>query len=203
MAETTDISAETVERRAAALDRGHHYVLDVEIPTQGREHRETAKMLRTLRAALTEAELANQEKWSELAKARLQSAAPDGKGGFMIRIQAGIVPLIAEMLSAHMDDAGAENYLGLQFDHPKKGSLMVTIQRVDGLTPEQVCAAVRTERDAARRDLAAAREALDEARQQLEYLDSRWPTGTTPTTLVRIAAALAPPAPDAARESVP
>lgn len=38
--------------------------------------------------------------------------------------------------------------------------------------------------------LQAAVEALEEARLQLEYLDSRNPTGTTPTTLTRIATAL-------------
>jgi hypothetical protein len=31
-------------------------------------------------------------------------------------------------------------------------------------------------------------EALEEARLQLEYLDGRWPTGTTPAILARIAA---------------
>lgn len=34
------------------------------------------------------------------------------------------------------------------------------------------------------------RGALNDARLQLEYMESRWPTGTTPTILVRIDAAL-------------
>jgi hypothetical protein len=53
-----DISPEAVERRAKALDTGTHYVLNVEIPTQGREHKETAAMLRALAAALAEAQAA-------------------------------------------------------------------------------------------------------------------------------------------------
>jgi len=35
------------------------------------------------------------------------------------------------------------------------------------------------------------REVLDEARRQLEYLDGRWPTGTTPAIIARIDATLA------------
>jgi hypothetical protein len=34
------------------------------------------------------------------------------------------------------------------------------------------------------------REALEEARRQLEYLDGRFPTGTTPAVIARIEAAL-------------
>lgn len=41
-----------------------------------------------------------------------------------------------------------------------------------------------------RAEIADAREALKDARLQLEYLDSRWPTGTTPTILTRISVAL-------------
>lgn len=42
------------------------------------------------------------------------------------------------------------------------------------------------------------RELLQDARNQLEYLDGRWPTGTTPATIARIDAALATDATDGA-----
>ena len=92
-------------------------------------------------------------RWKDAAVAYLQSAGPDGKGGFQFNIQATIVPLIAEHLAAAFKAQGGKNFVEMEVTHDELGPLVLTMQRRHGELCGKLLAAERAR-------VAALREAL-------------------------------------------
>lgn len=77
-----------------------------------------------------------------------------GAGGFDLGLQGGAAQLLAESLAQQFKDGGGINYLELRFESSQAlpgEKFVVTIQRVEGLTPAQKLAAMTAERDTAHR----------------------------------------------------
>ncbi len=67
--------------------------------------------------------------------ARLLSAAPDGKGAFVLDIQTGLSGIMAENMMAILDGEGAPNFVQVEANHPERGPLTFTIERRVGRSP--------------------------------------------------------------------
>lgn len=96
-------------------------------------------------------------RWKDAATAYLQSAGPDGEGGFKFDIQCSIVPLIAEHLAASFKAMGGENYVQMEMGHDELGPLVLTIQRKHGDLPAVVAARERERANRAEAALIALR----------------------------------------------
>jgi hypothetical protein len=67
--------------------------------------------------------------------ARLRSAAPDGKGAFVLDIQTGLSGIMAENMIAILRGEGAPNFVQVEANHPEEGPLTFTIERRWGRAP--------------------------------------------------------------------
>jgi hypothetical protein len=67
--------------------------------------------------------------------ARLLSAAPDGKGAFVLDIQSGLSGIMAENMVAILRGEGAPNFVQVEANHPEDGPLTFTIERRRGRSP--------------------------------------------------------------------
>lgn len=61
--------------------------------------------------------------------ARLLSAAPDGKGAFVLDIQTGLSGIMAENMLALMQAEGAPNFVQVEAVHPEVGPLTFSIEK--------------------------------------------------------------------------
>jgi hypothetical protein len=67
--------------------------------------------------------------------ARLLSAAPDGKGAFVLDIQTGLSGIMAENMMAILRGEGAPNFIQVEANHPEDGPLTFTIEKRFGRSP--------------------------------------------------------------------
>lgn len=56
-------------------------------------------------------------------------------GGLDISMEGGACKALAELFAEQFIDLGGVNYVELVFDSDKIGPLVVTMQRIDGMTP--------------------------------------------------------------------
>lgn len=67
--------------------------------------------------------------------ARLLSAAPDGRGAFVLDIKTGLSGVMAENMLAILQGEGAPNFVQVEANHPEAGPLTFTIERRFGRAP--------------------------------------------------------------------
>lgn len=75
---------------------------------------------------------------------------PTADGSLRLDLQATIIPLIAEHLAQIFKMEGGENYLGIEFNHPELGPMMLNIQRRLGETPAAQNVRLKAELEQAR-----------------------------------------------------
>ncbi|EIC83346.1 hypothetical protein [Serratia sp. M24T3] len=103
---------------------------------------------------------------------RLNKAEPTGDGGFSFSFSGGVIQLMANAFAEQFKDSGAINYLELIFQHHELGSLNVTMQRVEGLTPAQKLTQVEMELDKLKADYDAVAKIAGTAEILAELLKS-------------------------------
>lgn len=116
------------------------------------------------------------KKSAELSLKRAEYPAADGS--LRLDLQATIIPLIAEHLAQIFKMEGGENYLGIEFNHPELGPMMLNIQRRFGETPAAQNVRLKAELEEARgimRDFMSCMCADDEGGVMTEVIV---PTGT-------------------------
>lgn len=88
----------------------------------------------------------------------LAGMGPDERGGFSMQFEGGACALLVHAFAEQFKEAGAINYLEVNFYSDDLGPLSVTIQRANGKTPGQLKSEAIAQRDEL---LAAIKQSLD------------------------------------------
>ena len=70
-----------------------------------------------------------------------------GNGSINASFEGGAVHLLVDSLATQFVESGAHNYIEMQFHSEATGPLLLTLQRVNGMTPHELLAKVEKERD--------------------------------------------------------
>ena len=94
---------------------------------------------------------------------RVIDAGPSEDGAFLMRLKTSLAPILGQTFVNACEEAGAPNSLELHLATQDGRRVLVTVQRMEGLTPAQQRLAAEAERDSLRDRLAAAEKERDQA----------------------------------------
>lgn len=89
-------------------------------------------------AKLAEVTRERDEAVNVLTEAHMLSAGPAPEGGFALKLTAEIVPIMATAMAHDFKKRGGKNYVEHHFYEPTIGPFTITMQRIEGKTPDQL-----------------------------------------------------------------
>lgn len=104
------------------------------------------------------------------SETRLRSAGPGESGSFDLVLDGGACGLLIEAFAGQFKQSGATNYLECGFIHGELGTMTVTVQRVDGITPAQRIQELQLRLEGCNEELETVKTDRDALRSRLDQL---------------------------------